>query len=92
MLTEDKIKIYKSFEGDGDQFLRSGSKRQLRKMEDGDWALIESLLQDILLVSRGLASTQFENRLKIQLVISCDNEKTIVSLNKLVPLLESKRK
>ena len=82
MITQEKIKIYSSFQGDVDEWARIGSKKEKAIMNDGDWSLIDSLVQDMLLVKKGLASKEFSETLQRRLVENCDNPETINQLRK----------
>lgn len=82
MITQEKIKIYNSFQGDVDGWARMGSKKEKAIMSDGDWSLIDGLVQDIQLVEKGLASKEFSNTLHRRLVENCDNPETINQLRK----------
>lgn len=83
MITEDKIKIFKRYDGDIDSWARSGSKREKFIMTDNDWYIIDALIQDLLLVKKGLTSLEFTNTLNSKLKENCDSEKTINQLQKL---------
>jgi len=83
MITQEKVKIYNSFQGDVDGWARMGSKKEQSIMKDNDWALIDNLLQDILLVRKGLTSKEFSDNLQKRLVESCDSSETINQLKKL---------
>lgn len=82
MLTQEKIKIYNSFQGDIDGWARMGSRKEKAIMNDGDWFLIDGLLQDIQLVKKGLASKEFSDTLQRRLIENCDNPETINQLRK----------
>lgn len=83
MITKEKLKIFQEFDGDVDQWVFFGSKREHSIMQDADWSLIESLLQDILIVRRGLASEKYAENLKIRLRENCDRLETIGLLEQL---------
>ncbi|QMW02857.1 hypothetical protein [Spirosoma foliorum] len=80
MITEAKLNVYKDYRGDGDFWARIGLKRDKAIMEDGDFYLIDSLLQDIELVKRGLVSEKFAETVDKKLLANCDNAETIVLL------------
>jgi len=86
MITQDKIKVYKRFDGDIDSWARSGSKNEKLVMNDGDWYMIEELIQDLSLVEKGLASVTFNNDLSNRLTENCDSEKTIQALKAITNL------
>lgn len=82
MITQEKIKIYSSFQGDVDGWARMGSKKEKVIMSDEDWSLINGLVQDIQLVKKGVTSKEFSDTLQRRLVENCDNPETINQLRK----------
>lgn len=83
MINRDKIKIYRKYNADIDLWARIGTRKDKSIMVDSDWYIIDSLLQDLSLVKRGLTSLQFNKTLKSKLIESCDGEDTINQLQKL---------
>jgi len=83
VITVDKIKIYKRFNGDFDGWARIGSKEEKSLMNDEDWFLIEGFIQDINLVKRGVASDTFLNLINERLKKKCDSQETIQEIKKL---------
>lgn len=83
MITVDKIKIYKRFNGDVDGWARIGSKEEKSIMNDEDWFLIEGFIQDINLVKKGLASDTFMNLINERLKEKCDSQETIQEIKEL---------
>lgn len=77
MITIDKIKIYKRFNGDIDGWVRVGTKEEKSIMNNNDWFLIEGFIQDINLVKKGLASDTFMNSINERLKENCDSKETI---------------
>jgi len=77
MITKEKIHIYNKFKGNIDSWTRTGSKKEQTIMTDGDWYLIDSLLQDIQIVSKGLSSNEFSINLQNRLIENCENEEII---------------
>ncbi len=59
---------------------RATSRKENAIMKDADWALLDSLLQDIKLVKEGYASKGFEQSLNKKIAESCENEATINKL------------
>jgi hypothetical protein len=83
MLTEEKLKIYKRYQGDIDGWARSNSKKEKLVMNDNDWYIIDGLVQDISLIAKGLASKDFEDSVKERLKESCIDHVTIEEVRKL---------
>lgn len=77
MLTLKKIKIFRSYKGDVDLWAKVGSRKEKALIEEEDWYLIESLIQDIKLVKKELASTQFSDALEIKISDNCEDVQTI---------------
>lgn len=86
MVTQDKIKIYKRYNGDIDSWARSGSKKEKLIMNDNDWYIIEGLIQNLSLVKKGMASLIFSNDLNNKIKESCDSEETIQVLQQITEL------
>jgi hypothetical protein len=80
MITQDKIKIYTKYGGDIDNWARSGSKKEKLVMNDNDWYLIDSLIQDLTLIKNGLAALSFHSDVNYKLKENCDSEETIQML------------
>ena len=83
MITKEKIKIFKRYEGDISGWVRSSSKNEKIIMTDNDWYLIDSLLQDLSIVKKGLTSLEFSKSLDDKLRNLCDNEETITLIKTL---------
>lgn len=83
MITMCKLKIYTNFKGDGDSWLRFGSKREKALINDEDWFLIDGLMQDIQLVKKGLTSKEYSLSVHNRLIENCDNLETIELLKTL---------
>ena len=84
MITIDKIKIYKRFNGDVDGWARVGTKEEKSIISHIDWFLIEGFIQDINLVKKCLASDAFMNSINERLKENCDSEETIQALKEMV--------
>jgi len=82
MITIKEIEIFQMFNGDIDHFTRVGSRKDKREITDKDWYLLNSLLQDIEIVEKGLSSDDFKKRLEIQLKENFDNEETLTAFKK----------
>lgn len=76
MITAEKIKIYTLYKGDTDGFSR-GPNRHQRIIDHKEFSLIESLIQDIKLIARGLASEDYISSVEKKLIENCDNTDTI---------------
>jgi hypothetical protein len=81
IITKDKLALYKRFGGDIDAWARSQNSKGL--MNDDDWLLIESLVQDILLIHNGNASIEYTEKVNANLKVSCDSDETIRQLKKI---------
>jgi len=84
MITSKKIKIYKRFNGQIDDWSRFGSKLEKSALTSEEWYLIESLVQDIEFTKKGLSSSFYKVELNRKLKLVCEDEKTIIELEKLV--------
>jgi len=83
MITREKLKIFEKYLGDIDCWARNAKRSEISKIADEDWALIETLIQDIRLIKNNLTSTDYINRVKATLREKCDNTSTIKYLEEL---------
>ncbi len=74
MITAAKIKIFEKYNGDGDGFVRTGTKSEKECFDYNDWLLIDSMIQDLQLVKNGLSSKTFENQINKKLIDEFDSE------------------
>ena len=80
MLTIEKVKIYKSFNGDIDGWARIGTDEELNLMEDEDWRLIDEIIQDIKIIKNGYASDVFKEKFETKLIEHQIDKNTLVYL------------
>jgi len=71
MITLEKLRIYEKFGGDIDGFSRS---KLSESITDQDWHLIGELLQGLSIVQSGLASADFESRVRARTVEVAEDE------------------
>ena len=83
MVTEEKIKIFKRYDGNIDSWAKSGSIKEKLVMTDDDWYTIDAFIQDLFIVKKGLASIEFKDTLNVKLRLNCNGENTINQLNQL---------
>lgn len=84
MITIDKIKIYKRFNGDVDGWARIGTAEEKSIMSDEDWFLIDGFIQDLILVKKHLVSDEFIKKINERLNENCDTDETIQAIKNLV--------
>lgn len=84
MITVEKLKIYRRYQGDIDMLARIGKKTEKQLLSTADWSLINSWLQDLTLIKSGKASTQFVSNFKDQLTQNCDSAETIRMVEALI--------
>lgn len=82
MITESKIKIYIAYKGDIDAWGRVNKKNERELMTDSDWYQLKGLVQDLVIISRGLASESYIIQIESRLQDECDNMATINLLKK----------
>ena len=80
MITQNKLNVYRHINGDVDGLYRTGSPAQHQTMQPGDWNLIESLIQDINLVDKGLTSEEYAKSVEEKLSQHTDSKETIEQL------------
>jgi hypothetical protein len=76
MLTIDKLRVFLKFDWDSDLFAVSGSAREKALMHVLDWGEYAALLQDLMLVSKKLVSTEYARRVHRKLLAACADEAT----------------
>ena len=81
IITKDKLALYKRFGGGIDAWARSQNSKGL--MSGDDWLLIETLVQNILLIHNGNASIEYIEKANAKLKVSCDSDETIGQLKKM---------
>jgi hypothetical protein len=81
MISIDKIKIFCKYQGDIDFWARSGSKKEKLIIDDNDWYIIDTLIQDMLLVRKGLSTKEFKENLDNKLKELCSDQEVIKQLN-----------
>jgi hypothetical protein len=74
MITKQKIQIFERCKGDRDEFARMGSDKEKELFENHDWFLIDSFLQDIELINKGLSSVDYITQRIAEMKASCDEE------------------
>lgn len=77
MITQEKLRIYKKYDGSIDGWARSGRKKERNLMSDDDFSMIERLIQDLKLIDKGLAAEVYINDFYKRLNDNCDNAETI---------------
>lgn len=64
MITLEKLKVFEKYGGDPDGLIRVGSEREKDILDEDGWHKIDVLTWEIYLVNAGLASKEFEQRVK----------------------------
>ena len=82
-ITARHIEIYEHYGGNGDALVRLGTQEEQTIMTYETWRLIDSLIQDIELISNGLASESFRRKTEKKLESVCDSKKTESQLKSL---------
>ena len=88
MITLRQIEIFFSYRGDGDGFVRSATSEEKAIIDYKHWHLIDSLLQDINLIEKGLISSSYLVSIERILYENCDSLETIVALKNLANKLK----
>ena len=83
MITKDKLKIYKRYNGDIDGWARSGSKQEKTSIDDSDWYMIDQFIQDLKLIKKGLAAETYATDVYKKLNDNCDNIETLAQIQAL---------
>jgi hypothetical protein len=78
MITKPKIKIYNKYGGSSDGFERCASKSERILFDNDDWATIDSIVQDIEMVKKGLCSADYKNKFYVFLNSNFDKDAIII--------------
>jgi hypothetical protein len=84
MITKGKLTVFKKYNGDGDDWARSGNAEF---MSNEDWHLIEQLLADLRLISNGLASEGYAETTEHKLRTNCDSPSAMDTLREMAKTL-----
>ncbi|GAB3307092.1 hypothetical protein GCM10027511_18770 [Hymenobacter humi] len=76
MLTVEKLRLLINCNWDEDLFARAASARQKALLADLNWGKYVSLLQDLVLVTKNLASKEYSQKIHQQLLAACADEET----------------
>jgi hypothetical protein len=83
MITKEHLKIFKSYGGDIDWWVREGKLNNT--MTEAIWLEIEGILQNLAIIKNGLASYGFTTQTLHHMKISCENsevEQELIELSK----------
>jgi len=84
MITLKQIEIYNKYGADGDSFIRCATSEEKSNIDYEYWLLIDSMLQDLILIKEGLASDSFIQSAYKKMKEICENEETIHALKKML--------
>ena len=77
LITEKRLKIYLKHDGDTDMFEYNATEQEMVELYGEVWKQIESFIQDINLIKKGLVSKDYENRVNEKIYNLCDSVHTI---------------
>ena len=80
MITLKHIEIYRKYCGDGDGFIRCATKEEKTIMDYKDWSLIDTLVEDLSLIKKGLVSTSFIKLTEERLKENSDSKETVEAI------------
>ena len=86
MITLRHIEIYKTYQGDGDGFVRCAAAEEAHIMKYNEWAFIDNMMQDFKLIKGGYASQTYVKAINEKLQENCDSEETIQALKAIADL------
>ena len=85
MITKKLLKHYKRYKGDIDAWSRSN----VTKEHYQDWYLIGSLIQDLKMIDKLLASQEYIISIEGKMLANCENDEAIQELYALEKSLDS---
>ncbi|WP_417009787.1 hypothetical protein [Bacteroides congonensis] len=77
MITQEHLKIYKKYHGNGDALAQVSMSREKELMDYKHWSLIDGFMQDLFLVKNGKVSASFIEIVDKRLKECCDTESTV---------------
>lgn len=77
MISKSQIDIYQKYNGDDDSFSRIATLEEKQEIQSPYWSTIRKLLSDIGIVHNGLASDEFEFKVRQRLKDECDTLETL---------------
>lgn len=77
LIEKSKLKIYIKYDGDTDMFEFNATENERDELYGEVWREIESFIQDINLIKKGLVSKDYETRVKERIYNLCDSVETI---------------
>lgn len=83
MVNLKNIEIFKTYQGDGDGFVRSATVEEKSIMSYNEWSFVDNIIQDLKLIENDLASQTYLNVVNQRLRENCDSEETIQELKKI---------
>ena len=83
LITEKRLKIYLKHDGDTDMFEYNATEQEMDELYGEVWKQIESFIQDINLIKKGLVSKDYENRVNEKINNLCDSVNTIELLHEI---------
>lgn len=73
-ITIDQILIFEKFKGDGDDLEKFGTKQERDLLDYKHYKLLDSLIQDSILINKGLTSESFKKEFAEKLKRHCKDE------------------
>jgi hypothetical protein len=80
MITAEKLRIYRKFNGDVDMYARVSCGRGSQEIEDRDWSSIDEILQCLTIVHAGLASADYAAHTQAKLNALAENKEVQTQL------------
>jgi hypothetical protein len=84
MITSDKIRVYKKYSGNIENWDRYGKKKDKEVLEYEEWILIDEILDNLYLIEQKLTSNDYAIKITSKLNNVCDNKNTEEELKRLV--------
>jgi hypothetical protein len=87
MITKEKLRVYASYKGDIDRFIRSRRTDDELALTDLDWQCIDRLLEDATVINRKLGSPERIAHARKSLQENCEDEVVIDEIHRLAETL-----
>jgi hypothetical protein len=87
MLTLAKLKIFARIKGDIDMFSRAGRAKEKETIDDEEWRLIDTLIQDATVIDRQLGSEERTTQATRRIIDNCENNDVVAKIHSLASKL-----
>lgn len=89
MITASKLNEYENYHGNYDGFYLQKVKTGTNITNNDEWYLIKDLIQDLILVQKGLSTQDFAEKVNKKILENCDSIETIKKMKLLAKISQT---